>query len=899
MRNTAKNTFMAKKIILGLVIFIVLLIGVIIAIPFVFKDEINATVKLEINKQLNAKVDYGDFDLSLIRSFPNFSFAMNDLSVVGVGDFKGDTLAFLPKFSFTIDLMSIINKEKYRILKVNLVEPVINAKINKDGKENWDIMKPTPNDKPATESDNFSFEIKQYAIDKANITFDDQKGKTLAVIKNLNFEGSGDVTADIYDFITKITIDELSYTSGVVSYLSRAKIKADNAINIDQKNNKYTFTNNEITINDLGLKFDGFAKMNENNTELDVRFKAKESSFKSILSLIPSIYKKDFDNIKTSGSLKLEGSVKGKYAGENYPAFKLDFKVLNAMFQYPSLPSAVSNINLDMIIDKAQGSLDKMLINISKLHAEIGTEPIDAKIRVSTPISDPNIDLSVNGKLNLANVQKFYPMEGVKKITGLVIADLTFKGRQSDVDKKNFNAIKADGNLSVNNLVYESNETPMPINISDIRMKFNPQNISLANLSAKIGKSDYQMSGTLDNFIAYAFNHGDLIGKINLNSNYFDANEWLKTDEKTQPTDTKTESQKFFQVPANINFDANAKFGRILYDKINLTNVSGNVKVKDETIYLNDLFANTLGGSAKISATYSTAKTPTPKVNFNYDIKNFDFKQTYALVGMADKIAPIMKYAEGSFSSDLKGSGSLTETMDLDYSTLKGDGKVEIVSARISNMPLLDKIAEVSKVSALKNLAINNAWTLIKFKDGKVEVEPTDIKFGNGYNINLSGKNGFDQSIDYIARFDVPSSELGGATNYLTGMIPKIPGVNVKIPDVLSLFMNIGGTMSKPTVKLAKVGSGGSGTAKDMLNNAVNDLKGKAEEEARKQMDAAKQKAEEEAQKLKAQAEQRAKEEADKIKKQAEQRAKEEADKVKKDVENKAKDALKGFKFPR
>jgi vacuolar-type H+-ATPase subunit H len=891
---------MAKKIILGVVVFLLLLIGAVVTIPFIFKDEINASVKLEINKQLNAKVDYGDFDLSLIRSFPNFSFQMKNLSVVGVGDFKGDTLAFLPEFSFTIDLMSIINKEKYRILKINLQSPTINAKITKDGKENWDIMKESDGEKTAAESENFSFEIKKYSIENANITFDDQKGKTLAIIKNLNFEGSGDVTEDVYDFMTKTTIDELTYRSGLVSYLSKAKITGNNTISIDQKNNKYSFANNEISVNDLGLQFDGFTQINEKDMDLDIKFKSKEASFKSILSLIPAIYKKDFDKIKTSGSLKLEGIVKGKYADENFPSFKLDLKVLNAMFQYPSLPTAVSNINIDMNIDKGQGSLDKMFINISKLHADIGAEPIDAKIKVSTPISNPNVDMDIKGKLNLANIQKFYPMEGIKKLSGIMIADLTFKGKQSDVDNKNFNAIKADGNLSIANLVYESNETPMPINVSDIKMQFNPQNITLTNLAAKIGKSDYKMSGTLENFIAYAFNQGDLKGSLNLVSNYFDANEWLKTDNQSQSAESKAESEKFFQVPANIDFTANAKFGKILYEKINLTNVTGNVKVKDETIFLNDLFANALGGSARITASYSTAKTATPKVDFNYDIKNFDFKQTYSFVGMADKLAPIMKYAEGSFSSDLKGSGSLTENMDLDYNSLKGEGKVEIVSARISNVPLLDKIAEVSKVSSLKNLAINNAWTLIKFKDGKVEVEPTDIKFGNGYNVNLSGKNGFDQSIDYIARFDVPSKELGGATNYLTGMMPKIPGVDFKLPDVLSLFMNIGGTMAKPTVKLAKVGSGGTGGGvKDMISNTFNDIKGKAEDEARKQADIAKQRAEEEAQKLKQQAEQRAKEEADKIKKQAEQRAKEEADKVKKDVENKAKDALKGFKFPR
>ncbi len=72
---------MLKKVLLGALLLFVLLIGAIVAVPFLFKDEINAALKEEINKNLNAKVDYGSFDLSLLRSFPNFSFSIDDVSV--------------------------------------------------------------------------------------------------------------------------------------------------------------------------------------------------------------------------------------------------------------------------------------------------------------------------------------------------------------------------------------------------------------------------------------------------------------------------------------------------------------------------------------------------------------------------------------------------------------------------------------------------------------------------------------------------------------------------------------------------------------------------------------------------------------------------------------------------
>lgn len=866
-----------------MLLLFVLLIGAIVAVPFLFKDEINAALKEEINKNLNAKVDYGSFDLSLLRSFPNFSFSIDDVSVAGIGEFKGDTLAYIKNFRFTLDIMTVINKEKYKILQVILTEPKIHALVTKDGKANWDIAKPSTDKTTTTsESSNFAFQINKYAIEKGDIVYEDLKGKIYASVQDLDFSGSGDVTTDVYDFITKTEIASLTYRSGAVAYLSAAKIKADNTVKIDQKNSKYTFANNEINVNDLGLLFDGFVKLNKDNYDLDVKFKSKATTFKSILSLIPAIYSKDFADIKTSGNLKLDGFVKGLYSEFAYPGFGLNLNVSNAMFQYPSLPTAVNNINIDAKITKEQGPLDKTLVNIQKLHADIGTDPIDARIFVSTPISDPNIDMNLKGRLNLANVPKLYPMKDLKTLTGLLVADLTFKGRKSDLDKKNYNAVKAAGNLSVTNMVYDSKETPMPLNVSDIKMTFNPQNITLNNLSAKIGKSDYQANGSLENYMAYAFNKGALQGKLNLNSNNLDLNEWLKPGESNTTTAPKTESEKYFQVPANIDFDANAKFGKVLYDKLTLSNVRGNVQVKNEQISMNNLYADLLGGNATIGATYNTANSSIPKVNFNYDIKNFDFQETYKFVGMAEKLAPVMKYVQGNFSSNLKGAGSLKEDMSVDYNTLVGDGKVQIGTAKVVGLPILTKIAEVTKIPALQNMAINNAWTAIQFKDGKVNVDPTDLKFGNGYNINLKGANGFEQSIDYDVRFDVPSKELGGATSYLTNMIPKVPGLEFKLPETLNLFLKVGGTMTKPTVKLNKVGGAG-GSVKDMVKDKVDDLAKQAE-----------QKAKEEAEKLKQQAQQ----EADKIKKQAEDRAKAEAEKLKNNAADQIKNATKGIKLP-
>lgn len=877
---------MLKKILIGVGGMVVLVVAALIAVPFLFKDTINNKIKTEINNQLNAKVDYGSFSLSLIRSFPNFNFSLNDLCVVGVDDFKNDTLVSVKNFGFTLDLMSVIKGDKYKLLALRLSEPQVHAIVNFNGKANWDIVKPSKDKTSDSEKTAFSLEIKKYKIENGQIVYDDRMGNSYARISDLDFEGSGNVSDAVYDFVTKTEINELSYKSGAVPYLNKAKLSAQMNISVDNINNKYTFKENVVSINDLGLQFDGYVQPKKEATALDVKFKASQTEFKNILSLIPGIYQKNFSQIKTSGTLALDGNVKGEMKGESYPAFNLNIKVNNGMFQYPDLPVAVKNIFLAATVAKPQGSLDLSVVDISKLHVEAGADPVDVKINVRTPLSNPNVKANIVGRMNLSNVPKFYPIEGLKTISGLLQLQLDFSGTKNDLDKKNYQTIHAAGNLKIANLVYDTKQTPMPVRVMDMQMVFNPQNVTLNSFSAAIGKSDFYATGTLNNFMAYAFGKGDLEGNLNLRSSQFDANEWLQKNETTkaaQPNDTA--KAEYFKVPAHIDFTVNSQIGKIFYEKIVLENAKGQIAIKDEAIHLNNIFANLLGGSATISAVYDTKAKTHPDVTFTYAINNFDFQKTYQAVGMSEKLAPVIKYVQGNFSSNLKGEGKLNQDMSVDYNSLTGDGKVEIPTARLVGLPVLQKVMEVAKIPALQNMELKNAYTVLKFNNGRVNVDPTDFKFGNGYNVNVKGSNGFDQSIDYDMRMDVPTKELGGAGALAQSYLSKIPGLGATVPDLLNFTFKVTGTAAKPQIKLLNVGAGGGSSAKEILTNTVEDLKKKAEEEAKAKVD-----------ELKKQAEQQARDAADKAKKEAEQRAREAVDKAKKEAEDKLKDV---FKFPR
>jgi len=829
-------------------------------------------VKQQINEQVNAKVNYGDVSASIIKHFPDISLSLSDLSVAGIGAFQGDTLAKIHELTISVDVMSFINSKKG--MKVNLVEldqARINAIVLRNGKSNWDIMKPGPPEK-AGSSQALDLSLKKIVLHDANIAYSDLSSDMLLVAKGLNFEGKGDFANDIVDFSTHTNIKELSYQSGNIIWLKKDLFDLKMDITIDQPKNKYSLGDNLLKLNELGLHFNGTVLMLKNGMDVDLHFKAEKTDFKSILSLIPTIYAKDFDKIKTDGKLsKCEGFVKGHYEGEIYPAFNVDMKIENAMFKYPEAATTVSNINGAVNLSSKGGALDNTVVNIPGMHLVVDGEPIDFSLYLLHPMSDPYVDLKAKGKLDLAKVPKFYPIKGLKRLDGLLVADVQAKTRMSAVQKEQYSQVYAAGNLNITNMHYASDDLDWPVNVQDLSLKFNPQNVEMQKMDATIGSSDFHASGSLTNFLPYLFAHDVIKGELNLSSAKIDLNELQGTTTTSSSTTTPASTEPL-KVPANINFHANANIAKLVYQKMDLTNVKGTLSLNNQVLDLSGLNAEIFGGQLGLTGDYNTSGA-SPEVNFAYHLNSIDMKKAFAAVPAMQKIAPMVQYMEGIVSSDLTMNTKLKNDMSPDYNTMNGNATVKVDLARLVNMPLIQKVAEVTKLPALQNPEVRNAWTILKFTNGRVYMEkPLDFKIAD-YALNLTGSSGFDKSIAYNMAIDVPSSKLGTASNLANDLLKKspIPGLNA-MPEIITFNLKIGGTIDKPTVSLGPMTSNG----KSMKDQAADNLNA----EAQKQADLLKQQAQQQADLLKQQAQQQ----LDKAKQDANKAVQDELNKAKNDL---------------
>jgi len=502
--------------------------------------------------------------------------------------------------------------------------------------------------------------------------------------------------------------------------------------------------------------------------------------------------------VKTSGTFTVSGKVKGEYGDSAFPSLALDAKVDNAAFQYPDLPLPARDIAMDLSITNPGGTADNTVVDLRKFHLLIGRNPVDATLTLRTPISDPDVNARVKGKVDLADVGRTVKLEGISQLTGTIAADASVRTRMSYVDKKQFDKVAASGSVDVGDLTVKGKTLPHPLAIRQASLTLAPEKAQLKSFAGTIGSSDIEASGSLENLLAFAMRDDTLRGTATVRSNRFNLDEWKSGESDLQ----------IIPVPPRIDFGLDATVAELTYDKLVMRNARGKLRIKDRRVTLEDFRMNTLGGEIAVNGFYETVDTTKPAFDVGLKLTRLDIPSAFQAFTTVQALAPVAKYATGLVSTDLHLNGALGKNMLPLFPGLTGKGAFQSSQVAIQDFPPLEKLFDVTKLQLLDNPTMQTLKGTFQIKEGRLFVEPFDVKLG-GTTMSVAGSNGLDQSLQYNLGLKVPRSMLGGAANQaIGGLLAKAgkAGVNLAAAPEIPLGIQIGGTVTNPVVK-ADVGS--------------------------------------------------------------------------------------------
>lgn len=784
-----KKTLTILGAILGSLILLIILV------PLLFKGPIERKVKQEINNMVNATIDYQSFSLSLIRSFPDLRIGLEGLTVVGADRFANDTLLAVNNFSVEVDLMSALS-ESIQIKAINIDQPKLHAIVLADSTANWDIMKETgeetPEDTTSAES-TFQIQLNSFVLNNGLITYSDSVLQTEARIAGLNVNLSGDMSADQSNLELKTTIEALDVVFEKVKYLNKTKLGLDAIIEADLKNSQYTFKENLLDLNGIPMAFDGWVKMKEASYDMDLKLAAKETSFKTLLALVPEVYMKDYQNIKANGTLALEATAKGEFIdADHLPAFNLILAVNDGSVKYPDLPKSVDRIQIDLKVNNPGGSADATIVDLNKFHFELGGNPFDANFNVVTPVSNATFKGAINGTIDLGSLKDAIPLEDAS-MGGIIKANINMAADYNMIEKEEYEKINAAGQVALKNFSYTSKDLPQGVNISNADMALSPRYITLNAFSMKMGKSDFDLNGRLENYLAYALKDGILKGTLNHRSTLIDSNEFLTSEAPAEAT-ADTSAIEIVEVPKNINFELSSTIGTLLYDKLTVKNAKGKILVKDGRVMLDGLKMEACEGSMVMNGEYNTQNMEKPFVAFDINVSSMDINAAVNSFSVVDSLLPIAKHAFGKVNTKMSFNSLLGKDFMPVLSSVGSTGNLKSDNVEVKGAKFQDGLATALKNDKYKTLVAKNLNINFRVENGNIIIDPFKPNVF-GKELTVSGQQSLDQSILYQVRMPVERQELSA----LAGLM------GLKIPDKgddLPVGITIKGTIKKPEIGL-------------------------------------------------------------------------------------------------
>ncbi|MDE5579323.1 MAG: AsmA family protein [Alistipes sp.] len=764
------------------------LFAVVLVAPMALRGRIAEIVKREANEMLTATLDFEKLNISLLRHFPHASLELRGLTLVGADRFEGDTIAAVRRISVVVDLLSLFGDEGFEVSKVLLASPSLHAHKLSDGAVNWDVVKPSAEssaeeDEPS-EPSSFRLQLRDFRISDAVIRYEDDSTRMAFSTEPLSLRLRGDMAADRTDLSLRLDAKRMRFVSGGIPLLSGAEAEFVATIAADLKNNRFTFTDNTFRLNTIALALDGWVELRESGAiAMDLTAGCGKVLFKDLLSLIPAFYTKDFRSLSASGELSLALWAKGEMVGSSLPAFALEAKVADGSFHYSSLPKAVTDINIAAGISNPGGTMNKTVVDLSQFSLRMAGNSLAAAFRATNLVSDPSFSASVAGKVDLGAVREVYPLDKEVNLGGIITADLRVSGRMSDIEKQRYEKMSASGTFVIEELGLAVPKLPA-VHIGRAAATITPQAMTLGEFGVTVGRSDLSAKGQLTGYLGYLLRGDKLAGRLYVNSGLLDLNEImaaLPASDEAAPAEISSEPMQAIEVPRNLNLSLRTELQKILFGKMILSDLSGEMGVADGALSLDKLALGLFGGKASASGRYSTAADPShPALRLDLSLTGASFSRTFDELEMVQQLVPLFAKTGGDYSLALDMAATLDSSMSPDLQSVDASGEIRSAHIRLQNIGAFDALAKALNNDKLRNIEAKDVAVRFAIRNGRIATQPFDLKIG-GTDISLSGSTGLDQTIDYTAKVAMPAST--------GGVLEK---VNVKI----------GGTFSSPKITL-------------------------------------------------------------------------------------------------
>lgn len=851
-------------IVLGGVMGLLVLLAVLL--PLFFKPQLLRLAQREIGRHVEADVTIGDLNVSLIKAFPRLYVGLEDVAVLTRAPFAGDTLAAFDRFGLAVNVKTLFNPSRIEVYGIDLQR--LRAYAHKDtlGRVNWDVF--PKRDSAVVETDSTGDEqgsalgisLRRLTLSRALLSYRDDSARIFAEARDLDFTLRGDLGAKRSTLGLLLTIAKTTLKMGAGVMVPGVSVSLGASVDADLERRFYRLGENELRINEFGLKFGGEISMPGDSIVPDLRFETSRTDFKTLLSLVPAMYKKGLADVQTSGALQVGGEIKGVLHGKELPSAKLNLQVLRANFKYPSLPKSVDNIGIALDVDFDGKVMDRTRIDLNRFHAEMAGNPVDLEAHVRTPLSDPNVRASVVGKVKLDALHEVLPLDDLT-LRGLLDLSVRMAASRSQVERKQYESCELEGYVRLTDAVVKG-VLPVEVQVPTLGMSLSTQRIRVEELRLRAGRTDASLEGGLYDFLPYLMAQGVVTGDLKLRSNRVDLNELFPSakgeGEKSPGKDTAASRPTDLSAARRVVFDFDSQIDSLYFQQLRASDVRGRFALQRGKLTLKEIGARALGGSMNVSGDFDFSNEVQYGGTVRAALEEVSVQESVRTFSSVEKLLSAARYMRGNVSLDVDATTNLATDFSPELKSLQASGTLRTSVLSLEGVPAFEKLGAMLGNDYISKPALKKVKIPFRIEDGNVIFSPFEFSV-NGVKGTMGGKVGLDQTVDYDIAMSVPRGALGKGAEVLGQLESNLPK-GVSLGAEIPIGVRVSGPAKAPKVELTVAKDFANqlrGYAEQKVQEIKSQVESKVQEakvEAQKQIDASLAQAEAEAAKIRAQA---------------------------------------------
>lgn len=748
MKRIRKILLRTGAVFLGLILALFLL-------GYLFEDKLHLMAIRELGKALNAKIEVNETNVSFLRSWPDVNVRLEGVSINPIGSTSPKNVIALDQASLDINLFSFFS-DRMEIKDVVLDGPDVILSRNEEG--NWNTMDMfiTPKDSNANEEpDEMVFDLSGVDIRDGFLTYEDKSQDLLVRIDSLYLDLSGDFSAQRTDFDTEMAFHLVRLNNGGRTWTRNKHVQMDLLVDAQLDGEQiYRIREGEAQVAGVVLNWGGEIFQRGDQYELNLAYNTSRNDFDAFMSLLPGGLLDTGREYEYDGKFEMHGWIRGLAGASATPSIYADYSVQDGAFHYTDYDSRLTGINLNGSCQYKSEELNDSWFKVDTFRASLRNRPVSGNFGY-TNFAAPHLNSHLEGKIALEDIREFYPaFADSSQLAGNVDVDLRVDGKVADFKNNRYRAVKAQGSIAMNGVNIADKRVAHPIKNLNGEVKVDNHHIQVTQLSGKVGRSDFEIQGMITEYLPWFFGEDARIkGTLELKSETLNLNDWI-VEEEGEAVDG-SEDRFAFHLPEQVDMEVRANIGDLSVAKFRAQKVSGQVRLYNKRLNVERLSMYALQGDMVVTGALHARQSDHCDVIMDVEINNVDVNQTFKTFDQLAAFALVEENMFGTVSGQVHVEGQLDQYLDLDPNSLISYGNVKVKDGRLKDFEPLEGLAGFVKMEDLKDLKFSDVQTNFRIESGFFYLPGMYIE-ANKYKMNVSGRHGFDNSLDYRVAVELP-----------------------------------------------------------------------------------------------------------------------------------------------